>query len=96
MPARRAASLPHPLRGDLDLRPTLALVVIAAGLVGAAFTGPGHAALVHLRQGERLPRQRLDRVAVQRGDAAHGRGRRGHGTDPAIRAPTARPTREPQ
>ena len=43
MPARRAASLPHPRRGDLDLRPTLALVVIAAGLVGAAFTGPGHA-----------------------------------------------------
>jgi hypothetical protein len=43
VPARRAASLPDPRRGDLDLRPILALVVIAAGLVGAAFTGPGHA-----------------------------------------------------
>ena len=43
MLARRVASPPHPGRGDLDLRPALALVVIAAGLVGAAFTGPGHA-----------------------------------------------------
>ena len=40
---RRAASLPHSGLGDLDLRPALALVVVAAGLAGAAFTGPGHA-----------------------------------------------------